>query len=91
MVIKYIQGTIVPTLILSINKSGNIKWYVDVAFAVHKNIRGHTGGFITMAKIGAYVQSIKYNMNTKITNEADLVVLDDIQNQIICTRYFLKD
>ena len=45
---KYIQGTIVLLLILSIDKSDNIKWYVDAAFSVHKYMRGHTGGLITM-------------------------------------------
>ena len=33
---KYIQGTIGLELILSIFKSGNINWYVDASFVVHK-------------------------------------------------------
>ena len=55
---KYIQLTIGLPLILSIDKSGNIKWYIYVAFAVHKDMRSHTGGFMTMVAGGAYVQSI---------------------------------
>ena len=35
-VMYYIQGNIGLPLILSINKPGNIKWYVDAAFSVHK-------------------------------------------------------
>ena len=54
---KYIQGTIGLPLIFSINKSGNIKWYIHVVFAVHKDMMSHTGGFMTMGKAGAYVQS----------------------------------
>ena len=57
MVVKYIQGTICLPLILSIENYGNIKRYVDAAFAVHKNIRIHNGGFMTMGTVGAYVQS----------------------------------
>ena len=45
---KYIQVTIGLTLILPINKSGDIKWYVDAEFAVHNNTRSHTGGFMNM-------------------------------------------
>ena len=45
---KYIQGTIGLPLILSIDKSGNIKLYVDTEFVVHKDMRSHTGGFTTM-------------------------------------------
>ena len=43
-VMKYIQVKIGLSLILSIDKSGNIKWYVYAAFAVHKDMRIHTGG-----------------------------------------------
>ena len=62
---KYIQWTISLPLILSIEKSGNKKWYVGAAFAVHKDMRSHTGGFMTMGKRGAYVQSKKQKLNTK--------------------------
>ena len=53
---KYIQGAIGLTLILSIDKYGNIKRYVDEEFAVHKDIRRHIGGFMTMVIGGGYVQ-----------------------------------
>ena len=45
---NYIQGTMDLPLIFSIENSGNIKWYVDAEFAVHKDMRSHTGGFMTM-------------------------------------------
>ena len=57
-VIKYVQGTIGLPLILSIKKYGDIKWYVDSPFAVHKYMRIHTGGFMTTRTGGAYVQYI---------------------------------
>ena len=87
---KYIQGTIGLPLIFSINKSGNIKWYVDASFAVHKYMRSHTGCFITMGTVGAYVQSSKQKLNTKSSTEAKLVVVYDVLAQVIWTRYFLK-
>ena len=58
-VVKYIQGTIGIPLILSINESGKIKWYVDSVFAVHKDTRRHNVGFVTMVIGGAYLQSSK--------------------------------
>ena len=64
-VMKYIQGTIGLPLVFSINKSGNIKWYVDTAFAVHKYMRSHTGVFMTMGIGGSYVQYSKQNLDTK--------------------------
>ena len=90
MVMKYIQGIIGLPLILSIENYGNIKWYVNVAFAVHNNIRSHTGGFMTMVTGGSYVKYSKQKLNTKISTEAYLVKLNDVLIQVICTRYFLK-
>ena len=55
-VIKYIKVAIGLILILSIDESGNIKWYVDVSFEVHKDMSSHTCGFMTMGKGVAYVQ-----------------------------------
>ena len=85
-VMKYIQGTIGIPLILSIDKSGNIKWYIDASFAVHKDMRSHNGVFVTMGKGGAYVQPSKQNLNTKSSTEAELVGVDDVLTQVIWTR-----
>ena len=90
-VMKYIQGTIGLPLILSIDKSGNIKWYVDASFAVHKDMRSRTGGFMTMGTGGAYVESSKTKLNTKISTEDELVKVDDVLTQVIWNRYFLKE
>ena len=84
-VMKYIQGNIGLPLVLSINKSGNIKWYVDAAFAVHKDMRSHTGGFMTMGTGGVYVQSIEKKLNTNSSTEAELVRVDDLLAQMIWT------
>ena len=80
---KYIQGTIGLPLVLLINKSRNIKWYVDAAFAVHKYMRSHNGGFMTMGIGGAYLHSIKQHLNTKSSTEADLVGLYDVLNKVL--------
>ena len=90
-VMRYIQGTIGLALILSINKSVNIKCYVDSAFAVQKNMRSHTGGFMTTGTGRAYVQSRKQNMNSKSSTEAKLVGVDDVLTQVIRTQYFPKE
>ena len=54
-VMKYIQGTIGLPQIFSIENSGYIKLYVDASFAVNKDMRIQTGGFMTMVTGGAYV------------------------------------
>ena len=46
---------------------------------------------MTMVTGGTYVQPSKQNLNTKSSTEAELVVVDYVLNQVIWTRYFLKE
>ena len=88
---KYLQDKILLPLILSIDKSGNINWYGDVEFAVHKYTRSHRGGIMTTGTVVAYVQSSKQKLNTNILSEANLVGVDNVLAQVIWTWYFLKE
>ena len=72
------------------NKFGNINWYVDAEFAVHKDTSIHTDGFMTMVTVGDYFQSRK-KLSTKSSTEANLFRVENIPTQVILTRYFLKE
>ena len=80
---KYTQGKIVLPLILSINKSGNIKWYVYAAFTVHMDTMSHTGGFINTGTGEYYVHYNKHNLNTKSSTEEKLFRVVDVLTQVI--------
>ena len=45
---KYLRGTQGIPLILRADGSGILKWYVDASHKVQPNMRGHTGGGLTM-------------------------------------------
>jgi hypothetical protein len=47
---RYIRGTRTMPLILSANGSGILKWWVDASFAVHPNMRGHSGGGLSLGQ-----------------------------------------
>jgi len=49
-VIRYLRGTAHSPLIIGWDQSGNIYWYVDAAFAVHNDMKGHTGAIMTMGQ-----------------------------------------
>ena len=51
----------------------------------------HTVGFVTMVTAVSYVKSIKYNLNTKSSTEAELVVVGYVLTQVIWTWYLLKE
>jgi hypothetical protein len=37
-------------LVLGADNDGLLMWYVDASFAVHRNMRGHTGGGLMMGR-----------------------------------------
>ncbi len=63
--IEYLRGTVELPLILGADSSGVLKWYVDASFAVHPNMRGHTGGGLTMGRGFPILSSTKHKLNTR--------------------------
>jgi hypothetical protein len=77
-------------LILSANGSGILKWYVDASFAVHPNMRGHSGGGLTLGRGFPIVSSTKQKLNTRSSTETEIVGADDFMPAVCWTRYFMK-
>ena len=41
-------------MVMRMDDTGTIKWYIDVSYAVHPDMRSHTGAVMTLRK-GAVV------------------------------------
>ena len=65
-------------------------WWVDAAFAVHHDMRSHTGGTFSMGKGSIFSTSTRQKLNTKSSTEAELVGVDDMMPLVLWTREFLK-
>ena len=87
---KYVRGTKDLPLILSADGSGILKWHVDGSFTVHPNMRGHTGGGLTMGTGFPISTSTKQKLNTRSSTESELVGVDDLMPSILWTRNFLE-
>ena len=72
-------------MLIGWDESGVLTWSVDAAFAVHEDMRSHTGAALTMGK-GAMMLSLssKQKINTKSSMEAELVGVDDAMNFVVC-------
>ena len=66
---KYLRGNQDITLILRADGSGILKWYVDASHGVHPNMRGHTGGGLTMGTGFPVSTSTKQKLNTRSSTE----------------------
>jgi len=72
-VMKYIRGT--KDITLTIEANDRPKWWVDSSYAVHPDMRSHSGIFMTLGKDTAYTASSKQKLNTKSSTEAELWLL----------------
>jgi hypothetical protein len=66
------------------------KWWVDASYAVHPDMKSHTGGAFTLGKGVIYGTSTRQKINTKSSTEAELVGVAEVLPQILWTRYFLE-
>ena len=88
-ILKYLRGTRELVLTLESDVIGTVTWWVDTACVVHHGMNSHTGGMITMGKAPCTPSQTK-KLNTRSSNEADLVGVDDLMPQILWMRYFLE-
>ena len=89
--LQYLHGTIDKVLTLSVSSTTIVKWWVDAAYAVHENMRSHSGGAMSMGQGVIKSKSSKQKLNTKSSTEAELVGAGDFNPYILWSRYFLID
>ena len=89
--IKFLKQTKRDRLTLKADGSRTLHWYVDAAFAVHKDFRSHTGATMTMGKGVPIHKSNKQGMNTRSSTEAEVVAADEVVGHMLWTAQFLEE
>jgi len=64
--------------------------WVDAAFAVHNDMRSHTGATMSLGKGSVYSTSTKQKINTKSSTEAELVGAYDSMTLALWTQKFME-
>ena len=88
---KYLNGTRDLVLILHADKLIILKWYMDIAFAVHADFKSHTGVAMTMGKGAMMSISQKQKLNTKSSTISELVGADDATTIMLWTKLFMEE
>ncbi len=88
--VEYLRSTHELPMILVADGTGVLSWYVDASFAVHLNMRGHTGGTMTMGTGFPFNKSTKHKLNTRSSMESEIVAVDNLIPQILWTHLFMK-
>jgi hypothetical protein len=88
--LQFIRATKDDYLTLSANSLHNVRWWVDASYAVHPDMKSHTGGALSLGTGVIYGTSKCQKLNTKSSTEAELVGTDDVMPQMLWTLYFLE-
>ena len=88
---RYLKGTPDRVLTLGIKGAGIMKWYADAAFAVHPDMKSHTGYNMTWGTGSVISASRRQKLNTKSSCEAELVAADEAVSPLMWTKLFLQE
>ena len=89
-VLQYLRGTLDDKLILGCIDIKKMKSFIDAAFAVHPDMRSHTGGGISWGIGILFSMCQKQRLNTKSLTEAEIVGVSDFISNMIWARIFLE-
>ena len=88
--IRYLSATKKMPLTLEASRDGAIRWWVDASYAVHPNMRSHTGATVTFGKGSPFSVSRKQKLNTRSSTEAELVGVNDAMALVLWARLFVE-
>ena len=87
---KYLQGTQGMVLRLSAAASLYMKWFADSSFAVHPDMKSHTGYTMTMGRGSITSNSSKQKLNTTSSTEAELVSGDSTLKPLMWSKLHVQ-
>ena len=87
----FLKRTKKDVLHLSANSTTVLMWSVDASFAVHEDMKSHTGAVMTMGRGAIQSVSTKQKINACSSTESELVGIDDIIPKAVWTKLFMEE
>ena len=88
---QYLHGTKGMVLTLGASDEGIIRWWIDVSYAVHEDMKGHTGAALSLGKGAIYSGSWKQRLVSRSSTESEVVGVYDVLPQVLWTKQFLEE
>ena len=66
-----------------------VHWWVDAAYGVHDDLKGHTGATMPIGKVSFTRISSKQKINITSSPQSDIVGVCDCSPQVMWKKYFL--
>jgi hypothetical protein len=76
--------------VLGWDELGNLVWIIDASFAVHMDMKSHTGYCLTMGTGAVVSGSVKQKLTMRSSTESELVGIDDTITFIEWISLFMK-
>jgi hypothetical protein len=89
-VLSFLKGTTNDILKLEADDTNTLTWYIEGAFAVHTDMKSHTGAVFTMGKGVIISSSTKQKVNSRSSTKSELIGVDDKIVKILWTKRFLE-
>jgi hypothetical protein len=88
--LQFLCATKDDFLTLLANSLHNVRWWVDASYyAVHPDMKSHTGGAMYLGKGVIYGTWKRQKLKTKSSTKSEVVGADNLMPQMLWTLYFL--
>lgn len=88
--LQYIRGTMDLHLTIGADDLGRMQTWIDASYAIHADMKSHTGGVISFGTGAIIGKSTKQKLNTKSSTEAELVGISEFLPHSIWVRMFME-
>ena len=89
-VIRNLCATVHLPLVIGWDNTGELLWSIGASFAVHNNMRSHTGTLLTFGKGTVFSLSNKQKVNSTSSTIAEIIGVDDAMNFVMWVKLFIK-
>jgi hypothetical protein len=89
-VLTFLKTTKEEVLTLEADDTQILTWYIDAAFAVHHDMRSHTGSTFSLGKGMIVSDSTKQKVNSRSSTEAELIGVDDRISKVLWVKRFIE-
>ena len=89
-VIQYHWATIHLPLVIGWDDSRTQLWSINASFAVHNDMRSHTGAMLTFVRETVFCLSNKQKVNLTSSTVAEIIGVDDVMNFFMWVKLFIE-
>ena len=89
-VICYLRTAVHLPLVIGWDDTGELLWSINASFAVHNNMRSHTGAMLIFGKGVVFSLSNNQKVNSTSYTVAEVIGVDDAMNFIMWVKLFIE-